>query len=101
MGHAFVTPVRWNCAVEVFGTKVKPGQLIHADKHGFMAVPAEEEARLLEAAVFMDANECKTVIPAAAGAAGATHDQTLRTINDARGKFSNAAKAQFHKGGEW
>ena len=37
-----------------FGRKVQPGQLIHADKHGFLVVPAEDEARLLEAAMFMD-----------------------------------------------
>ena len=35
VGHAHSTPVRWNCAVEVFGREIEPGQLIHADKHGF------------------------------------------------------------------
>ena len=69
VGHAWVTPVRWGCPVEVFGQRIEPGQLIHADKHGFLAVPKEDEAKLLEAARFMDANECNTVIPAARGAA--------------------------------
>ena len=36
VGHAFTCPVRWGGAVEVFGRKVNPGQLIHADKHGFL-----------------------------------------------------------------
>ncbi|GAB1452703.1 hypothetical protein MASR2M47_27590 [Draconibacterium sp.] len=39
VGHAHSTPVKWNCEVEVFGRKVKPGQLIHADKHGFLVIP--------------------------------------------------------------
>ena len=29
-------PVRWGCDVEVFGRKIKHGQLVHADKHGFL-----------------------------------------------------------------
>ena len=28
VGHAAVHPIRWNCEVEVFGTKIQPGQLI-------------------------------------------------------------------------
>ncbi len=47
VGHAHVCPVRWNCEVEVFGRKVQPGQLIHADKHGFMAIPQEDESNCL------------------------------------------------------
>ena len=39
VGHAFAMPVRWGCDVEVFGRTVQPGQLIHADKHGFMVIP--------------------------------------------------------------
>src|SRR5262249_3807949 len=57
VGHAFAAPVRWDCEVQVFGQTVRPGQLIHADKHGFLAIPTEDEPKLLEAARFMDANE--------------------------------------------
>ena len=77
VGHAHVHPVRWNCPVEVFGRVIRPGQLIHADKHGFLAVPPEDEAGLLEATRFMDANECETVIPAARGSAGLPLDQVI------------------------
>jgi len=63
VSHCHAWPVRWGCEVEVFGTTVKPGQLIHADKHGFVAVPFGEEKKLLEAARFMDTNECMTMIP--------------------------------------
>ncbi|HKN53326.1 MAG TPA: RraA family protein, partial [Amycolatopsis sp.] len=57
VGHAFSTPVRWGESVEVFGRRIDPGQLIHADKHGFLAIPKEDEAHLLDAARFMDNNE--------------------------------------------
>ena len=39
VGHAFSHPVRWNCEVEAFGRKVQPGDLVHADKHGFLVIP--------------------------------------------------------------
>src|SRR5690348_14701537 len=61
VGHAWSWPARWNCAVEVFGQRIEPGQLIHADKHGFLAMTREEEMRILDAARFMDSNECSTV----------------------------------------
>jgi regulator of RNase E activity RraA len=53
VGHAAVQPVRFNCDVEVFGRKVSPGDLIHADKHGFMVITPEEQPQLLEAATPM------------------------------------------------
>ncbi|WP_218103877.1 RraA family protein [Paenibacillus hemerocallicola] len=65
VGHAYSTPVRWGVDVEIFGCTIRPGQLIHADKYGFLAIPPEDEARLLEAARYMDDNECNTVIAAA------------------------------------
>lgn len=101
VGHAHAWPVRWNCEVEVFGRRVQPGQLIHADKHGFLAVPFGEEARLLDAARFMDANECNTVIPAARGAAGKSMDEALKQMNEAGAAFREAARQHFGKQGEW
>jgi len=101
VGHAFSHPVRWGVPVEVFGRKIEPGQLIHADKHGFLAVPPEDEAALLEAARFMDSNECKTVIPAARGAAGASSAEILRRIDEAAAAFGAAARKQFAREGEW
>jgi regulator of RNase E activity RraA len=101
VGHAHVAPVRWNCEVEVFGTKVRPGQLIHADKHGFLAIPEGEEKRLLEAARFMDENECTSVIPAAFAAAGLTADEICQRIDEAATKFGAAVKTKFNNKGEW
>lgn len=95
VGHAFSTPVRWNCEVEVFGTKIKPGQLIHADKHGFLAIPQEDEQGLLEAARFMDTNECQTLITAAKNSHGKSMENILAELDEATAKFKNAAKDNF------
>ena len=101
VGHAFSTPVRWGCEVEVFGRRVQPGQLVHADKHGFLAIPPEDEARLLEAARFMDGNECRTLIAAARGAAGKSLPQILADFDAAAEQFGEHAAAKFGKRGEW
>jgi 4-hydroxy-4-methyl-2-oxoglutarate aldolase len=101
VGHAHVTPVRWGVPVTVFGREVRPGQLIHADKHGFLVVPPEDEDRLLEAAAFMDANECHTVIAAARSAAGLTRAEALARLTDAAGRFAGAARERFSRAGEW
>ena len=101
VGHAHSTPIRWNCEVEVFGRKIMPGQLIHADKHGFLVIPEEDIDQLLDAAVFMDANECNTVIAAARTASGKTTDQILKALNEASAQFGKAAKAKFGNKGEW
>lgn len=100
VGHAWVWPVRWGCAVEVFGQRIEPGQLIHADKHGFLAVPAADAPRLLEAARFMDANECNTVIAAARSTAGLPVEEALRKLDDAAGAFTKAAREHFGREGE-
>jgi len=101
VGHAHSTPVRWNCSVEVFGRKVEPGQLIHADKHGFLAIPFGEEPGLLDAARFMDGNECATLIPAARGSTGCSTDEIIEKLAKAGAEFGAKAKAKFQCGGEW
>lgn len=101
VGHAFSFPVRWNCEVEVFGRKIQPGQLIHADKHGFLVIPQEDEARLLEAATFMDQNECNTLIAAARSSFGKPYDQVLEELEAASAQFNKAAKEKFSRKGEW
>jgi len=101
VGHAHVTPVRWNCPVEVFGRRVEPGQLVHADKHGFLAVPREDEPGLLEAARFMDSNECRTVIDAARSSTGKSIEELLEDLAAAGKAFRAAARKKFHREGEW
>ncbi len=101
VGHAHVRPVRWGCEVTAFGRAIQPAQLIHADKHGFLAIPPQDEQRLLGAATFMDNNECNTVIAAARSCHGLTADQALGKINQAGQEFAKATKAQFSRQGEW
>ena len=100
VGHAYSAPVRWGEPVEVFGRRVEPGQLVHADRHGFLAVPAEDEADLLDAARFMDSNECRTMIPAAREAAGLSTDELLRRVDEAAAAFRRATRERYGQGGE-
>ena len=101
VGHAFSTPVKWDCKVEVFGTKVRPGQLIHADKHGFLVVSKEEVNKLVEATRFMDSCECKTVIPAARSSSGRRIEEILETIDLAANRFNELVRKEFGSKGEW
>ena len=101
VGHAAVHPVDFNCDVEVFGTKVSPGDLVHADKHGFMVVTPEEQPSLLDAAKFMDTNECETVIRAARDTAGLSYEEILANIGAASRQFAQNARERFRRDGEW
>jgi 4-hydroxy-4-methyl-2-oxoglutarate aldolase len=101
VGHAFSQPVRWNCEVEVFGRRIKPGELIHADKHGFLIIPDEDTGRILEAARFMDSNECSTVIAAARNSQGKSTEEILESIDAAGAEFGKAARQKFQQSGEW
>lgn len=101
VGHAHVHPVRWGCEVEVFGRTVKPDDLIHADKHGFLVIPPEEQPGLLEAARFMDENECATVIPAARSCEGLSTAQALAGLEQSIAQFGSNLKARFSRKGEW
>jgi regulator of RNase E activity RraA len=101
VGHAFSRPLRWDCEVEVFGRRVSPGQLIHADQHGFLVIPPEDEPMLLDAARFMDANECRTLIAAARSASGKTTETILRELAEAAAAFDRHTAERFGQQGEW
>ena len=101
VGHAWSIPVRWGMDVEVFGTPIKPGQLIHADKHGFLVIPEEDEKNLYEASLFMDGNECETVISAARSTHGLPNEEILKKLTEATKQFSENATAKFGRKGEW
>jgi 4-hydroxy-4-methyl-2-oxoglutarate aldolase len=101
VGHAHVHPIRWGCEVEVFGRTVKPGDLIHADKHGFLVIAPEEQDGILEASRFMDANECETVIPAARASSGLPTEQVLANLAAAGKQFGENVRRKFLRHGEW
>lgn len=49
VAHAYVHLVDYDCTVEVGGIIVKPGDLLHADKHGVVLIPPEVAPRLADA----------------------------------------------------
>jgi 4-hydroxy-4-methyl-2-oxoglutarate aldolase len=95
VGHAKAFPVRWGCDVTVFGCPIRPGQLIHADKHGFLVIPERDQGCLLEAARFMDSNECETLIAAARNSQGKTTQEILKAIDQAASKFIHNTEEKY------
>jgi regulator of RNase E activity RraA len=91
VSHAYSAPLRWGCQVEVFGCKVEPGQLIHADKHGFLAIPREDESMVLNSSIFADANECMTKIAASCSSVGKGLEEVLSDMLAADLEYSSAA----------
>ncbi len=57
VSHAYVHMVDFGLPVKVAGLWVKPGDLVHADQHGVVAVPPEVASRLPEAVAKVDAGE--------------------------------------------
>lgn len=95
VGHAHAYPIRWGEPVEVFGRRVEPGQLIHADSHGFLAIPREDEPRLLEATRFMDEMECTHLIPPMRNAAGRTREEVLDDLDHGLKSFIAEVATKF------
>jgi len=95
LGHAYSTPVRWGCEIEVFGTTVKPGDLIHADKHGFICIDPEDCDHLLEAVRFMDENECNNLLSLSRNAAGLTPEKFVEEYGKRMKAFKKDAKEFF------
>lgn len=100
VGHAYAQPVRWNVPVTVFGTEVRPGDLIHADQHGFMVVPEEDREGLAEAAAALDAAERATLIGVAAAHRG-TPEDALPKLREAQERFGEMVMARYGRRGEF
>jgi 4-hydroxy-4-methyl-2-oxoglutarate aldolase len=100
VGHAYATPVRWGTEVDVFGCMVQPGQLLVADQHGFLAIPIDEESRILEAVAFMDRLERHTKIATARNARGLPYSELLDEMDEANRAFAQRARARFGRSGE-
>ncbi|MCF7945091.1 MAG: RraA family protein [Spirochaetia bacterium] len=95
VGHAWSYPVRWNCSVSAFGCPIEPGQLLHADQHGFLAIPKEDEEALLHAAEFLDSLENETVIAAAKQSRGKSMEAILASIARADNEFGKFYKQKL------
>jgi len=81
--------------------RIEPSKKSHADRHGFLAVREEDEEGFLDGSLFMDQNECSTVIPAARSASGKSHEDILKAMNEAGKAIGEAAKRKFGRKGEW
>jgi 4-hydroxy-4-methyl-2-oxoglutarate aldolase len=57
VSHAYVHMVDCGAAVEVGGLQVRPGQLLHADEHGVLAIPRQVTPYLAEVAEAFEAVE--------------------------------------------
>ena len=57
VSHAWVHMVDFGLPVKVGGLWVKPGDLVHADQHGVVTIPAEIAERIPEAVAKVEADE--------------------------------------------
>jgi regulator of RNase E activity RraA len=55
--HAFVHPVAFGKEVEVFGMRVRSGDLLHADRHGAVVIPREVARKVAAAAALCGRRE--------------------------------------------
>jgi 4-hydroxy-4-methyl-2-oxoglutarate aldolase len=61
VSHAYVHMVDFGLSVKVGGLWVKPGDLIHADQHGVVTIPADIAPKIAEAVARVEADE-RTII---------------------------------------
>jgi len=79
--HAWVHLVEVGVAVKVAGMRVRPGDLIHADRHGAVSLPRDLAAKVPEAAALLGRREA--VIIAAAKAPGFSADALAAAMGEA------------------
>jgi regulator of RNase E activity RraA len=95
VGHAYSTPVEWNRELEVFGTTVRPGDFIHADKHGFICIDPEDCDHLLEAVRFMDENECTNLLSLSRNSTGLSAKEFVEQYDTRVQSFQRNAEEFF------
>jgi regulator of RNase E activity RraA len=61
VGNGFVHLTEINLPIKVFGMPVKPGDLLHADRHGAMIIPPEHIGALPEAIAALLERERKVI----------------------------------------
>ena len=61
VSHAWVHMVDFGLPVKVCGLWVNPGELIHADQHGVVTIPADLAPRIPEAVAKVEADERKII----------------------------------------
>jgi len=99
VGHGAPDLVGFSEAVEVFGRRVVPGRLIHADQHGFLVIPPEDESKLLRAATLTDSAEAG-LLRAARDVGGKSSAGFLSGFDQAIDAFLDQVKSDLPKRGE-
>jgi 4-hydroxy-4-methyl-2-oxoglutarate aldolase len=61
VSHAYVHMVDFGLPVKLGGLWVKPGDLVHADQHGVVTIPADIADRIPEAVAKVEADERKII----------------------------------------
>src|SRR6266849_5256509 len=77
--HAYVHVVDYGIEVNVVGMAVKSGDLIHADRHGAIVVPADKIDAMKTALEGLSAREAKIISPARAGGAAAAIRRAMKS----------------------
>ena len=70
-------------------------------QHGFMTIPEEDQKAVFDATLFMDGNECTSVIETSQVLAGRSMSETRSQMLEAERRFGAAALERFGKRGEW
>lgn len=94
VGHAWSYPVTWGEEIEVFGTTIAPGDLIHADQHGFLTIPEEDHEQLFDAVSFLDDLEIKTLL-STARTEGLPPDKMVHALSEADRSYKQAYEKRF------
>jgi regulator of RNase E activity RraA len=82
VSHAYGRMIEVGKPVKVFGVTVRPGQLIHADKHGFLLLPKVDLRALAEKTAWLDGREIEHIIAPARRAGYST-----RVFLEGKGRF--------------
>lgn len=61
VSHAYSHIIEYGCPVEVASLKVKPGDLLHGDRHGLVNVPSEVAPRIPAIAAALEEHERKII----------------------------------------
>ena len=61
VSHSYMHIVDFGAPVEIFGLKVRSGDLLYADIHGVVSIPLEIAARIPQAALEIRATERKII----------------------------------------
>jgi len=96
ISHSYgVVPVEVDVPITAFGVDIRPGQLIHADKHGFLVIPEEDEEKLLAATDHMDLMERKLVLVPGREGVGKHPSEIAKEMEDVCAKMGKEKQEKY------